>query len=393
LHAQKVFVIMRLAVLTSSYPLAEQDYRGGFVRDLEISLRSQGIETIVLAPRPCNPRKGSTSNGSLFLLPESIPLKGHGFYGFGIEENAKKNPFCLLGLPPFLTAFAIEALPIVRQGCDAILAHWVFPMGLVGAIISSMVQKPLLVVAHSFQPFLRAPLVRPLTSFVLSKATRIACVSQSIAKSLIELAPSSATKFDVIPLGIDLVTNRARKLHGKERLRLCFVGRLVRLKGVHVLLQAVEGLEEIELTVVGDGPERPRLEALARWKEVENIRFLGELRRNEARSVMQNAHALVIPSVCTPDGRSEGLPLVLLEAWSCGLPVVASRNGGVAEAVARFGGGIFFESGNNNALRNAIARLRDGDTLEKLSKEASKAATNFSWDKLSIQWARWVMGA
>ena len=382
---------MRLAILTSSYPLSEGDFRGCFVRDLEVALQSQGIESIVLAPRPPNPSFSTANNKSLFLLPRFIPLRAYGFYGYGIEESAKKNPLVLLGLPPLLTAFASEALPVVvRESCDAILAHWVFPMGLVGAVISSIVKKPLFVVAHSFQPYLRMPFMRTLISFVLARATRVACVSEGVLKSLAGLSSASAMKLDVLPLGIDLHEPHARRLLENESLRLCFVGRLVRLKGVHVLLQAMEELENVVLTVVGDGPERHRLERLKQEKGLQNVVFVGELKRDEARLVMQNSHALVIPSVCTPRGRAEGLPTVLLEAWSCGLPVVASRNGGVAEAIERFGGGLLFESEDHNALHKAILRLQDNENLEKLSREAINAGHRFSWDTLSAKWAEWV---
>jgi len=380
---------MRLAVLTSSYPLYDGDYRGGFVKDLENALRSHGIDSLVLVPRPPSLPSNAVNNASVFLLPELIPLKGYGFHGFGIEENLKKNPLSILNIPPFLFAFTFEALRFIKDRCDAILAHWVLPMGLVGAILSSILRKPLFIVSHSFHPYLRLPVARRLTSFVLSRARKVACVSQSVARSFAELAPSHRSNLDVIPLGIDIKTQRLRTLQKGENLRLCFVGRLTKLKGAHVLLQAMIGLKGVELTIVGDGPERKRLEALAQANRLNNIAFLGEMKRNEARKVMQNAHALVIPSVSKPNGRSEGLPTVLLEAWSCGLPVIASRNGGIVEAVERFGGGILFKSEDPQALRNVIVALKDKNTLEKLSREASIGGRNFSWKKLSQQWANW----
>jgi glycosyltransferase involved in cell wall biosynthesis len=105
---------------------------------------------------------------------------------------------------------------------------------------------------------------------------------------------------------------------------LLFVGRLTREKGLPMLLQAWERADRPfgTLTVIGEGPERPRVEAAA------GVVYLGSLQRAEVGQAMAGCAAVVVPSVA-----SEALPLVVLEAFSYGRPVVATRTGGLPSIV------------------------------------------------------------
>jgi glycosyltransferase involved in cell wall biosynthesis len=116
---------------------------------------------------------------------------------------------------------------------------------------------------------------------------------------------------------------------GKVR-SICFIGRLADEKGLPHLIRALEGVkkewEGIKLFIVGDGPLRSDLEALARQLSLmEEIVFTGNT--DSVLSYYQAADVFVLPSL------SEGLPLSLLEALSCGLPVIATAVGGNREII------------------------------------------------------------
>lgn len=130
-------------------------------------------------------------------------------------------------------------------------------------------------------------------------------------------------------------------------LKLVFVGRLSPEKGLDVLLQALRGFtkDQLSLTVVGDGGERAKLEAMAD----EKVTFVG-FQKNVADFLAQ-AHALVLPSL------REGLPLTLIEATACGLPVIASRVGGVPELITEGENGILVTPGEVVELSEAMATL------------------------------------
>lgn len=131
---------------------------------------------------------------------------------------------------------------------------------------------------------------------------------------------------------------------GGERRGALFVGRLSLEKGVHVLVQAWRQLPNIPLTIVGEGPERGSLETLA----PSNVRFLGPLESSEVRRHMTQAQALIMPSLWY-----EGFPMTIVEAFSCGLPVIAPRLGAMAELVANGRNGILFAPGDAVSLAAA----------------------------------------
>ena len=127
-----------------------------------------------------------------------------------------------------------------------------------------------------------------------------------------------------------------------------FVGRLSPEKGVAVLLQAWRALPHIPLLIIGDGPERARLEAAA----PANVRFLGPLPQAEGRQMMGRAQFLIVPSTWY-----EGFPLVVVEAFSAGLPVLAARIGSLGEIVVDGVNGRHFEPASANSLADTAKEM------------------------------------
>jgi glycosyltransferase involved in cell wall biosynthesis len=139
-----------------------------------------------------------------------------------------------------------------------------------------------------------------------------------------------------------------RTQHGKHGL---FVGRLSREKGLSVLLRAWARLpRNYALHVVGDGPQRARLEAEARELGLHNVLFLGRLPRNETIEAMKSARCLVVPS-----GWYETFGLCIAEAFACGTPVICSRLGAMQELVSNGRTGLHFTAGDSEDLAEQIA--------------------------------------
>jgi colanic acid/amylovoran biosynthesis glycosyltransferase len=192
-------------------------------------------------------------------------------------------------------------------------------------------------------------LVRQVGSFV--------CVSQAVAE-IARARGVPEARLVVLPIGTEVSAEPPRR----QPRHYLFVGRFVEKKGVAVLADAIRRLraegDGTKLTCVGDGPLRPVLEALA--TEVSEIELTGWLRPEAVVERMREAIALVVPSVVASDGDAEGLPSVIPEAMAQGCPVIASEQGGMAEAVTD-GAGLLVPPGDAAALADAM-RCFSADT-------------------------------
>jgi glycosyltransferase involved in cell wall biosynthesis len=134
-------------------------------------------------------------------------------------------------------------------------------------------------------------------------------------------------------------------------LRLFYVGQLAHHKGIEFLLSAFRKLnQDRRLLVVGDGLLRPEVEAAAEADK--NIRYLGYMPPGELSKFFAAVDAVVVPSLCY-----ENSPTVIYEALNAGLPVVASRIGGVGELIQEGVTGYLFTPGNEQDFLRAVAEL------------------------------------
>lgn len=129
-----------------------------------------------------------------------------------------------------------------------------------------------------------------------------------------------------------------------------FVGRLSPEKGVRTLVSAWRRLRGIPLKVAGEGPLMEEVEEAIGREGLGDLELLGRRPREEVLQLMQEARVLVFPSECY-----EGFPMTLAEAFACGLPVVASRRGAMAEIIEDGRTGLLFEPGNAGDLAAKVA--------------------------------------
>jgi sugar transferase (PEP-CTERM/EpsH1 system associated) len=159
------------------------------------------------------------------------------------------------------------------------------------------------------------------------------------------------------------------------------VGRLVPIKDHVSLLKAVETLvskgSEIRVVLAGDGPEKASLESFVANSPVlgGRVHFLGDT--GDVPQVLRSLDIFVLPSI------SEGMSNTLLEAMSCGLPVVASRVGGNRELLEDSGVGLLFEPRNVSDLAEKLSRLLDESVRQKLGTAArSHVLSNYSLEDM-----------
>jgi glycosyltransferase involved in cell wall biosynthesis len=158
-----------------------------------------------------------------------------------------------------------------------------------------------------------------------------------------------------------------------ERFRALFVGRLTNWKGVETLLLAARDVPELELEIVGDGPEWPHLvELSAQLGLGERAIFRGRLSAPDVQRAMSRAHALVLTSLY------EGLSHTLLEAFAAGLPCIVSDRGGNEEVVSDGRNGVIVPAQNVGSLARALRSLADDEPWRRrLAAAARETARMF----------------
>jgi glycosyltransferase involved in cell wall biosynthesis len=156
-------------------------------------------------------------------------------------------------------------------------------------------------------------------------------------------------------------------------IKVVTVGRLVPWKQIDQLIEAVTECEDTGLAIIGDGPERDRLEQLARAQNIaDRIYFAGQRNREETLSLMAACDLFVLNSTY------EGFPHVVLEAMDVGLPVVATAVGGTPEIVGDGTNGILIAPNANGLLSKTLLKLASSSAeRQRLAKGAKHTIQGF----------------
>jgi glycosyltransferase involved in cell wall biosynthesis len=246
---------------------------------------------------------------------------------------------------------------------DLIHAHCAYPDGLAAAELGKRLGRPVVVTVHGhdLKDLPRHPRWRALVVRALQQARSVVAVSQDLRERALALG-LAPEKVHLIPNGVDcqvFAPDFARR-PGEGGWRLLYVGRFDPAKGIGILLEALARLRgqgrDVRLSLIGGNPltggERPFRRQVARLGLADRVEFLGEVPWNQVPRHMASADLFALPSF------SEGLPLVLLEALSCGLPILSTRCGGPEEIVGQQVGRLV-TPGDVDELQDALEEMLD----------------------------------
>ena len=181
----------------------------------------------------------------------------------------------------------------------------------------------------------------------------------------------------VLPLGILPVELDARpsgrSKRSGEKIRFCYFGNILPIKGLHILVDAFKALPEGRATLTIYGERNPwTMDYYDRLKEQASgfsVDFRGPFKRENLSEALRDQDVVVLPSICY-----ESFSFVIREANSLGLPVIASRIGAIPEAVEQGRNGLLFESGNLEDLKRCMLRfIEEPGLIEKMASHMPRA--------------------
>jgi colanic acid/amylovoran biosynthesis glycosyltransferase len=214
---------------------------------------------------------------------------------------------------------------------------------------------------------------------VFASCALVLARSESLGSALVGLG-CPADKLRIQRAGIPLDTFRycSRQPPADGAWRLLQACRLVEKKGLELTLRAFSAFlkqyPKASLTIAGDGPLRASLGELAATLRLEGrIRFAGFVAQSDLVTLYRNSHLFLHPSEQTPDGNREGVPNSLLEAMATGLPCIATRHGGIPEAITHSESGILVSESDLAGVEHWLGRLATDDHLrDALGKRAAE---------------------
>ncbi len=330
---------MRVLVFSSLFPSPVRPRHGIMVETrLRNLLRDCPIDARVVAPVPWFP-----STHRLFgAYADMAATPRRGTREYGVQVSYPRYLMVpRLGMrlqPQSMARGALGDIDALMRGGwtpDIIDAHYFYPDGVAAALLANRLRIPFVVTARGTDVNVLGRM--PATAERIVRAARSAAgviaVSPKLKESLVALGVEPS-KITVLRNGVDLdVFAPAERAAARQRFGLsnarhvaACVGNFLPEKGQALAIESLAHLAEVHLLLVGDGPTRSALAALARRLGVENrVRFIPTLPQIELRHVYSCIDALLLPSL------REGWPSVVLESLACGTPVVATDVGAVGE--------------------------------------------------------------
>jgi glycosyltransferase involved in cell wall biosynthesis len=398
----------RVIYLTRSWPRLSQT----FIVNEVLALERLGVELEIFAMEPSGEQVRQPQvdqvRSPVTYLDRSGRLRDHLAVGLRHPVRylraalfARRNPDLASG---YATATSTECLGhavtvaarvlrLRRQGTEVahLHAHFAHDPALIALLVRRLTGVTYSITAHArdlYQIPQRSLRVRA------ADATRVLTCCEANKHYLdVELA-TGRDKVTVVHHGVDLQQFAPVRRAPAATVQIVSVGRLVEKKGFPDLLEACAEIaadRSFQLTVYGDGPLRAELERMRHELGLDGlVTFAGECDSARIVAALRRADIFALTPFVTPDGDRDGVPNVVVEALACGLPVVATKVGGVGEAVTHRRNGLLAEPRDVAAIAANLKELvGDPDLRARLGAAARRTVEQgFDVDRAAHQLVR-----
>lgn len=365
---------LHVLTLTPFYPSDRDDAAGCFVAEPLVELAKIGMQNTVFAVQPfyrAKTRAASSAAPAYWMRYLALPG------GFGLPSAGA-----------FVFARIVGRVRDLHSSnpIDLIHAHAPLPCGHAAMLLNRELRIPYVVSAHGLDVFSTVQVAgkagewcRRISRRVYTSSRRVICISERVREQVIEGVGRNC-RTSVVHNGVDPELFSPISNPSSDSLTILSVGNLIPIKGHDLLIRAVAALtpefRSLSLEIIGDGPEKSRLQALAQQLQIaERVSFLGRQPRRQVAAAMQRCTLFALPS------RYEGLGCVYLEAMSAGKAVVGCRGQGIAEIIQHGANGFLVGPDNEKELTLALAMLlRD----ERRRSNLGAAARDTILDRLTL---------
>lgn len=384
---------MKLLFISNLFPTPETPTRGVFSLQLVKSL-SEICSVTVLCPLPWFPRIGSSFVSKnwreLSLIPGDYQIEGVNV----ICPKYLLIPKISENIHPLLMSLRIQStIKTLHKEFkfDAVNTHWLYPDAIAVNNIVGKLGIPHTVTALGSDVNRELLIDSKKTQILktLEDVSSITVVSNNLKTKLVEHNISS-DKITVIHNGVDV-----NKFHLREKSAcrkklgistviptVTYVGRLSSEKNICTLINAIKIVldkgKQIRLLIVGDGPLRNELANQVEELGIEeNITFTGSVRHDDIALWISATDYFCLPSL------TEGCPNVVLEALSCGRPVIGSTAGAIPDLIVDSKNGFVFDPIDTKNLANLLLKSMDTNWNEY---EIRTTVVNKTWDKVALRY-------
>ena len=383
---------MRIAYLTGEYPRATDTFvqrEVAVLRELGVDVRTFAIRRPALQEN-VGPEQQAERQGTIYILPcypfallaahlralSLSPVRYFGAFRLAMKTRPAGWHTLLYQLFYFAEA-AVLADKVRRLDIKHVHNHFANSSCSVAMIAAHMGNFTYSLTMHGPAIFFEPKYWR--IDEKIRRALFVSCISHFCRSQAMIFAPTSKwDRLHIVHCGVDPQLYKPVTHRGPGR-QLLYVGRLAAVKGLPVLLKSLAAIRthrpDVQLTVVGDGPDRAQLERCATHHGLkDHVRFVGYCSQSQVADFLQETDVFVMSSF------AEGVPVVLMEAMAAGVPVVATRIAGVGELVEDGVSGFTVPPGDDVSLADKIEALLADEQLRERFGRAGRQHVEAQFD-------------